>query len=69
MAAQSMNRGVVAGAVALCLGLGAGIAVGGCGEDRGSVDVEGTSTGSTGSTVETTSTTETTETTGTTESP
>lgn len=44
----------------LALGGGTAAAVGGCGEDRGSVDVEG---GTTGSTVGTTTTPETTGTT------
>ena len=46
----------------LALGLGAGVAAAGCGEDRGSVDVEGGTTGSTVGTTGTTSTTGTTET-------
>jgi hypothetical protein len=46
--------------VSLLLGLGAAIGAAGCGEDRGSVDVEG---GTTGSTVGTTTTPETTGTT------
>jgi hypothetical protein len=48
--------------VSLVLGLGAGIGAAGCGEDRGSVDVEGGTTG--GTTVGTTTTPEPTATTG-----
>ena len=52
--------------VSLVLGAGFGTAVGGCGEDRGSVDIEGdTGTG----TVGTTGTTGTVGTTGTTTTP
>ena len=43
-----MNRKDVAIVVgSLALGLGAGVAAAGCGEDRGSVDVEGGTTGGT----------------------
>jgi hypothetical protein len=44
--------------VSLVLGLGAGIGAAGCGEDRGSVDVEGGTTGTVG-TVGTTTTPDT----------
>jgi hypothetical protein len=47
-------RFTAVGLVSLVLGLGAGVAVAGCGEDRGSVDVEGGTTG--GSTTGTTTT-------------
>ena len=57
--------------MSLVLGAGLGAAAGGCGEDRGSVDVEGGTTGTTGTTgtVGTTDTTGTTGTTGTTTTP
>jgi hypothetical protein len=45
---QGLRGGAVATVAALSLGLGAGIAVGGCGEDRGSLEVEDSDTGSTG---------------------
>ena len=48
--------------MSLVLGAGFGAAVGGCGEDRGSVEVEGGTTGTVG-------TTGTTSTTGTTTTP
>ena len=40
------RRSAAIGLVSLVLGLGAGIGAAGCGEDRGSVDVEGGTTGS-----------------------
>ena len=61
---MATKSGVAMVLTGLVLGAGAGAAAGGCGEDRGSVDVEGGTTG-TG----TVSTTETTETTGTTTTP
>jgi hypothetical protein len=67
-----VSRGGMAAVLAsLVLGGGLGAVAGGCGEDRGSVDVEGGTTGSTGTSGATTpETTESTtpETTGTTES-
>ena len=57
---RTNKRDVAIVVTSLALGLGAGVVAAGCGEDRGSVDVEG---GTTGSTVGTTGTTETTETT------
>jgi hypothetical protein len=62
-----MKRREIAVVVAsLVLGVGAGVAAAGCGEDRGSVEVEGGSTGSTTGASGTTGTTGTTSTTGTT---
>ena len=55
-----LRRSTAIGLASLVLGLGAGAVTAGCGEDRGSVDVEG---GTTGSTVGTTTTPETTGTT------
>lgn len=52
------KSGVAMVLMSLVLGTGIGAAVGGCGEDRGSVDVEGGTTGTTG-TVGTTTTPET----------
>jgi hypothetical protein len=54
------SSGIAMVAAGLALGAAAGVAVGGCGEDRGSVEVEGGTTGST--TVGTTGTTGTTTT-------
>jgi len=55
------GRFAAAGLVTLLLGLGAGFAAAGCGEDRGSVQVEdsGTTGGSTVGTTDTTGTTTT----------
>ena len=67
-----VKRGVATISIGLLLGLAAGVGAAGCGEDRGSVDVEGGTTGGTvgtstaPETTGTTGTTETTETTGTT---
>ena len=61
---MATKSGVAVVFMSLALGAGFGAAVGGCGEDRGSVEVEG-GTGTTG----TTGTTETTGTTGTTTTP
>jgi hypothetical protein len=61
---MASKSGVVTVMTCLVLGTGLGAAAGGCGEDRGSVDIEGGTTG-TG----TVSTTGTTETTGTTTTP
>ena len=65
---MAKTSGVAMILMSLVLGAGAGAAVGGCGEDRGSVDVEGdtTGTGTVGTTTTGTTTTSTT-TTGTTE--
>jgi hypothetical protein len=60
---MASKSGVAVVVLSLVLGTGIGAAAGGCGEDRGSVDVEGGTTGT--GTVSTTGTT-TTETTGTT---
>ena len=58
LACGGLNRGLASvGLVSLLLGLGAGVAASGCGEDRGSLEVEG-DTGATG-TVGTTGTTTT----------
>jgi hypothetical protein len=54
------GRATAIGLVSLLLGLGAGVAVAGCGEDRGSVEVEGGTTG--GTTIGTTGATGTTTT-------
>lgn len=43
------TRGIAVVLASLALGAGFGAAVGGCGEDRGSVDIEG-DTGTTGTT-------------------
>jgi hypothetical protein len=63
---MARKSGVAVVLMSLVLGTGVGAAAGGCGEDRGSVDVEGGTTGTVGtgttSTVGTTETTETTET-------
>jgi hypothetical protein len=65
---MAKKSGVAAIVLSLVLGTGLGAAAGGCGEDRGSVDVEGGTTGTvgttgtTGTTSETTGTTETTDT-------
>ena len=53
---MARKSGVAVVLMSLALGAGLGAAVGGCGEDRGSVDVEGGTTGTTG-TVGTTGTT------------
>ena len=66
------KSGVAVVALSLLLGAGIGAAAGGCGEDRGSVEIEGGTTGTgTVSTTGTTgtTTTETTETTETTTTP
>jgi hypothetical protein len=42
-----MDGRVAIGIVSVLLGLGAGIGAAGCGEDRGSVDVQGGTTGGT----------------------
>ena len=55
------KSGLAAIFTSLVLGAGVGATIGGCGEDRGSVDVEGGPTGTTG-TVGTTGTTGTTTT-------
>ena len=57
---MAKKSGIAMVVMSLVLGTGLGAAAGGCGEDRGSVDVEGGTTG----TVGTTGTTGTTETTG-----
>jgi hypothetical protein len=64
---MASKSGVVTVMTCLVLGTGLGAAAGGCGEDRGSVDVEGGTTGTTGT--GTVSTTGTTGTTGTTTTP
>jgi hypothetical protein len=61
------KSGVAVVLMSLVLGGGLGATVGGCGEDRGSVDVEGGTTGGTTATTSTTGTTGTTGTTSTTE--
>ena len=76
---MASKSGIAMVATCLALGTGLGAAAGGCGEDRGSVDVEGGTTGtgtvgttgtvSTTDTTDTTGTTETTKTTGTTTTP
>jgi hypothetical protein len=63
---MARKSGVAVVFMSLALGAGFGAAVGGCGEDRGSVEVEGDG-GTTGSS--TVGTTGTTETTGTTTTP
>ena len=52
LACRGLNRRfAAAGLVSLVLGLGAGVVAAGCGEDRGSVDIEGdTGTGTVGTT-------------------
>ena len=67
---MAKKSGIAVVFMSLVLGAGFGAAVGGCGEDRGSVDVEGDTgtTGTTGTTA-TTGTTESTGTTGTTTTP
>jgi hypothetical protein len=59
---MARKSGVALVFMSLVVGAGFGAAVGGCGEDRGSVEVEGGTTGTVG-------TTGTTETTGTTTTP
>ena len=58
---MARRSGVAVVLMSLVLGAGAGAAIGGCGEDDGSVEVEGGTTGTTG-TVGTTGTTGTTTT-------
>ena len=59
---MARKSGVAVVCMSLALGAGFGAAVGGCGEDRGSVEVEGDG-GTTGSSTVGTTTTETTGTT------
>ena len=67
---MATKSGMAVVVTSLVMGAGIGTVAGGCGEDRGSVDVEGPTTGGTvgTSTTETTTPETTTETTGTTES-
>jgi hypothetical protein len=67
---MATKSGIAVVLTSLVLGVGIGAVAGGCGEDRGSVDVEGGTTGGTVGTSTTESTTpeKTTEETGTTES-
>ena len=62
---MARKSGVAMVVLSLVLGAGAGAAVGGCGEDRGSVEVEGGTTGTVGTGTTGTATTGT-STTGTT---
>jgi len=56
------KSGIAMVLTSLVLGAGAGVAVGGCGEDRGSVEVEGGTTGTAGTSTTSTTETSTTET-------
>jgi len=57
---MAKKSGIAMVVMSLVLGTGLGAAAGGCGEDRGSVDVEGGTTGTVGTTgTDTTGTTTT----------
>jgi hypothetical protein len=59
---MAKKSGIAVVLMSLVLGAGLGAAIGGCGEDRGSVEVEGGTTGTVGTTTTGTATTDTTET-------